>query len=97
MDNLRKLKTANKKAKSMENIEKLKLQTILNPTSHRGWYLLGESYLDIGLNSSGWKCLTTAKKLGSLKAMKRIETILKEYGSKGTEALNQLQGRGGAR
>lgn len=95
-----KLKQANQKSQASENVTKLKLQTLLDPADPKGWFMLGENLLKLGQNQSAWKCLTTAKKLGSMEATMKISQILQNYNQqragKGQKAHQMLLGEGEA-
>ena len=88
-----KLKKANQKSKASENVSKLKMKTLLDPTDANGWYLLAENLFKLGENESGWKCLTTAKKLGSIESVVKIQNILGQYGEGAEKAQASILGR----
>ena len=88
-----KLKRGRRKDLAPRAVKRLKLRTVNNPTDADAWYELALYFFDLQNNQSAWKCLTNAKKLGSVDAITKIEEVLKGFtktNANGQKALNAL-------
>jgi hypothetical protein len=73
------LDKARLKDKAPQSIKRLKLRTMTHPTDADAWFELSLYMFDLEDNKSGWKCLTNAKKLGSVQAIVKIKEIIQAY------------------
>ena len=85
------IRQAEKEKKFSKAVKLYKGLTLVYPEKSQYWYLLGISLFKMGKNKDAFLALSTAKKLGSHKALELIVSIIDGYSASDAQKAKKVK------